>query len=565
MDPKREDIIPFVSHTSIISSVDNRMIAAMRLILAVSALLILSIDPFDPNHYAAVTYVALTLYVAYSATLFVCAWRGVPLALATMEHWIDVGWYVILVGLSGGINSVFFFFFFFAILVASFQWGFGSGLRVGLISAVLFSVVGFVTAPPKPDFALNRLLLRTMTLLGFGYMMAYWGGCEVVLKRRLTLLKDVSTLANPRFGVDYTLGSLTESLRAFYDADACLLVMADPLSGGHSLYRADRHDPEAATRGAPLSEGLAPRLLELPATQAVVARGAPRFSTWWHPEAGVRAYDVETDERKAVPPQVRGVLEAASYITVPFRQYHETSGRLYLAASRRRTFDASDVRFLLQLLEHAMPIIANIRLVDQLASAAAETERARLARDLHDSVTQPYIGIQMGLTAVCQKLAAGSTDVYGDLKQLLELTDIGLADLYCYTGRLKDRGERGGSLLPAVQRFAEKFGKVTGIAVHVEAQTPLGVNDRLAAEAFHMVAEGLSNVRRHTRSTRATIGLACRNGHLMLCIANDVAAGAAPAAFVPRSITERAVALGGCTHVEPSADNRTVVVVDIPL
>jgi len=119
MDLKREDVMPSVSHTSMLSAVDNRMIAAMRLILAVSALLIISIDPFDPNHYVAVTYMALTLYVAYSATLFVCAWRCVPLALATMEHWIDVGWYVILIGLSNGTNSVFFFFLFFAILVAS--------------------------------------------------------------------------------------------------------------------------------------------------------------------------------------------------------------------------------------------------------------------------------------------------------------------------------------------------------------------------------------------------------------------------------------------------------------
>lgn len=62
----------------------------------------------------------------------------------------------------------------------------------------------------------------------------------------LRCCKDVSTLANPRFGVDHTLGTLLEQLRAFYDADTCLLIMADPLMAGHSLRCADRRDPTAA-------------------------------------------------------------------------------------------------------------------------------------------------------------------------------------------------------------------------------------------------------------------------------------------------------------------------------
>jgi signal transduction histidine kinase len=43
-----------------------------------------------------------------------------------------------------------------------------------------------------------------------------------------------------------------------------------------------------------------------------------------------------------------------------------------------------------------MPIIDNIRLVDQF-TAAADTERKRMAHDLHDGIIQLYIGLQMGL------------------------------------------------------------------------------------------------------------------------------------------------------------------------
>ena len=69
-------------------------------------------------------------------------------------------------------------------------------------------------------------------------------------------------------------------------------------------------------------------------------------------------------------------------MTVPLRYRGETLGRLYLTAARWRAFDTSDVAFLLQVLEHTMPTIENIRLVDRLASAAADMERQRIARDL---------------------------------------------------------------------------------------------------------------------------------------------------------------------------------------
>lgn len=59
----------------------------------------------------------------------------------------------------------------------------------------------------------------------------------------------------------------------------------------------------------------------------------------------------------------------------------------------------------MQLIEHVLPVIDNIRLVDRLASAAAEEERRRIARDLHDRIVQPYIGLQLGLAAVRQRLA----------------------------------------------------------------------------------------------------------------------------------------------------------------
>ncbi len=91
------------------------------------------------------------------------------------------------------------------------------------------------------------------------------------------------------------------------------------------------------------------------------------------------------------------------------------------------------------------------------------------------------------------------------------------------------------------------------------------LTNRLAVEVLHMVTEGLSNIRRHTHATRATIVLARHADRLVLRIENDCPDGVQPDRFTPWSITERAAALGGQAYVEQHEDSGTAVVVEIPL
>jgi signal transduction histidine kinase len=556
-----------------LGSMDDRVIAVMRLMLALLALLSAYINPdvAEVTHYVAATYAVLACYLAYSLVLCILAVRRRFTIPVTVAYWADLGWYILIIGSTNGTNSIFTSLLFFPILVASFQGGFTAGWRATLVATVLFTGVGFTMAPAEPEFDLGHFLLRPTSLLVLGYMIACWGGAEIIFRRRLALLKDVSLLANPRFGVDRTFGALMEQLRAFYGADMCMLVMAEPPPRGYTLRRVSRQHPETDGKAEVITEEVARVLLALPATQAQVSGSISRLWGWFGAVKRVQAYDIVTRERLPEPLQdMRELLAAKAYITVPVRYRGETVGRLYLTAADRYPFEASDVDFLLQVLEHTMPTIDNIRLVDRLASDAAEEERRRIGRDLHDSVIQPYIGLQMGLVAIQKKLATQSETVSEDVERLLTLTNAGIADLRHYMGELRETGARDsgllpGGLLPAVQRFAKKFAEATGISVHVEAETPLPVHDRLAAEVFQMVAEGLSNVRRHTRSAQATVTLTCCDRHLHLRITNDVATDSVPTPFTPRSITERVTALGGCAHVEWPEHGGTVIVVDIPL
>jgi len=548
--------------TRSIESVDDRLVNFTRLVLALSALIIIYVDPSEPDRFVKSTYTTLALYTLYSAAVYSLslrrqsAFRGVPL------YWIDVAWYVVLISLSSGTNSLFFFFFFFAILVASFRSGYRAGLDVTIVSATLFITIGYFTTPTPIEP--NRFLLRPVCLASIGYLMAYWGGSETTHKRRLALLKDVSRSSNPRFGVDQTIGSIMKKLREFYDADTCLVINTG--LEAHILRRVDRRHVELGNRVESVGTE-AEQLLTWPSEFAVTWHS--RSEKRWFRKTPCAVYDFLSGERvKDVDCEsyasIADLIDSDSFITIPIYQRNIFRGRLYLT-TQSRNFNYSDVDFLRQVMDHVMPMIDNIELVDRLASQAAEYERQKISRDIHDSAIQPYIGLKLGLEALRRNLSNDDPAAAG-LAELVEKTDSVIGGLRTYVGDLQGSGsgQRSNVLTSSVERHAKQLGEFYGIEVDVKIATTANMNERLAAEIFQIVREGLSNIRRHTNSAEARIRMTSLNGDIVLDIENDSATDG-QSTFTPRSITERAIALGGRVSVNVSHSGCTTVSVLIPM
>ena len=540
-----------------LESVDDRMISLMRLILALSALLITYIDPLEPDRLVAVTYGALVVYSVYGAILYYLSWRGGPQLPLSISHWIDVGCFLVLIALSSGTNSIFFFFFFFAILVASFRLGFNAGLRVTIISTLFFTLIGYATAPAESHFELNRFLLRPVYLLVLGYMIAYWGGREIKLKRRLNLLKEINLLANPSFGVSETIDALLKRLRAYYQADDCWLVISDVRADGPRLFRLSQSSTFDAVAGESLPPKLAQSLLAPAADVGILYQRTRREKIY--------AVDLKrkiecSSDWKARARSLAAQFEMTAFISVPMQYRKKDIGRIFLVA-QSGVFESSDLEFLMQVAEQAMPVVQNIRLLDRLAKSAAEHERQRLARDIHDSVIQRYIGLQYKVAAIRNKLAKGA-NVTADVDHLFAMTVNEVKDLRGFAQGLKESDLREG-FLPAVRRFASQFSDNYNLEVQVETEDEIIIDDRLAAELIQIVQEGLSNIRKHTNATTSRISVQRVNGSVALTIENN--RDQTTRLFTPRSIAERAHELGGEVNVTCGPDDRTVVKIQIPL
>jgi signal transduction histidine kinase len=480
-------------------------------------------------------------------------------------HWIDVALFTVLVGLSSGTSSIFFLAYLFPVLVASFRGGFSAGIQVTVVSAVLFTLVGLATSPRGENFEMNRFLIRPTYLLGLGYMIASWGSCELHFKRRLALLKEVSTLSNPRFGVERTISAIVERLRDFYGADTCFLVMTDGTTQNYEFYCSDQTQTDSTTSKSRIEASFANQWLQLPDDQAVIYS---RRRSLWRRQANIESFDVAQGRPAAGNEEViRGLaeaLEAEAFASIPLHHQTRMVGRIFFVMKRPVNFNYSDISFILQVIKHIIPTIENVRLVDRLASDAAESERQRIAHNIHDSVIQCHLGLQAGLHGIRQKVLVGS-DVTQDLEKLIAFTGVGIVGLREYVEGLRSPSQLANSLVSAIQRYAKTFSEFTNIQVQLDMPSQIGVPDRLAAEVFQMVTEGLSNVRRHTEATKASISVRCIDDILVLRIENECDKNLLPEPFTPRSIDRRAAALGGETRVVRNREGKVAVVVKIPL
>jgi signal transduction histidine kinase len=223
--------------------------------------------------------------------------------------------------------------------------------------------------------------------------------------------------------------------------------------------------------------------------------------------------------------------------------------------------------FLHQLVNQITPRIDNIHLLDKIAATATAAMRQKIAIDLHDSTIQPYIGLKLGLEALRRKLKDNNA-MAGDVDELVKMTTESIAGLRQYIGGLK--AQLVEPLVPALLEMANNYQQRHGITVEINADTQLKINERMATEVYQLVAEGLSNVHRHTTAKQVAVNVYYQDDQLIVEVSNECHSNGNSKQFKPRSMTERVTNLGGTVSVQRKAGigtqlARTIVIAEIPL
>jgi signal transduction histidine kinase len=195
--------------------------------------------------------------------------------------------------------------------------------------------------------------------------------------------------------------------------------------------------------------------------------------------------------------------------------------------------------------------------------AAAETERRRIERDLHDGAQQRLIGVTLSLQQAREQARQAAPDA-----PYVRLLDEASDDLLLAVDELRElaRGIHPAiltevGLRPAVAGLARR----SAIPVDVSVDLPGRLDPSVEAAAYFIVAEALANVTRHSGARTAAVRIERRNGCLSVEVSDDGAGGADPSHGTGlEGIGDRLDAISGVLRVDSPVGGGTRLSAEIP-
>jgi signal transduction histidine kinase len=191
---------------------------------------------------------------------------------------------------------------------------------------------------------------------------------------------------------------------------------------------------------------------------------------------------------------------------------------------------------------------------------AADEERRRVVRDLHDGAQQRLVHTVVTLKLLRRAVRSGETDVTALVGEALEHAERATAELR----------ELAHGILPSVLTRGGLRAGVEALASRIAVPVRIGVSvDRLPgvveATAYFVVAEALTNVAKHSGANRAEVTARVEDGALRLDVRDDGVGGAQPAGNGLLGLGDRLAALDGRLEIASPANGGTVVAAAIPI
>jgi len=181
---------------------------------------------------------------------------------------------------------------------------------------------------------------------------------------------------------------------------------------------------------------------------------------------------------------------------------------------------------------------------DQMASLAVEHERYRLARELHDSVTQTVFSMNLAVQSAHLLLYKEPHRAAGQLLRLEELAASALHEIQSLVSQLKPRSIIEEGLPNALRRLTMEQKVRDGLQTSLEVHGEGTLSETVAASLYSIAHEALINVVKHSGSCEAMVRLTLDRGHACLEI-EDCGRG-----FDPDAIMEQRGHLGLAGMVE---------------
>jgi signal transduction histidine kinase len=198
---------------------------------------------------------------------------------------------------------------------------------------------------------------------------------------------------------------------------------------------------------------------------------------------------------------------------------------------------------------------------------AQESERRRLALELHDETGQALTSILLGLKSI--RSARSPDEAVRAEADLRELVVQALQDVRALAVELRPSALDDFGLAPALERLAQTFGDQTGIDTSIETRLDVRLPPELETTLYRVVQEALTNVVKHAGAEHVSIVVSKRDGTVVATIDDDgrgfEESDVRDEALGLLGMRERLTLVGGSLTIESSPGSGTTIAAQAPL
>ena len=258
----------------------------------------------------------------------------------------------------------------------------------------------------------------------------------------------------------------------------------------------------------------------------------------------------------------------AAYMGVPVRSRGESRGLISVVGRAGRAFDGEDVALLTSIADQIGVVVENARLHRQAEQLAVVRERERLARELHDSVTQSLYSLTL-LAEASQRLLGG-----GDLERAAEYTgrlgeiaQQALKEMRLLVYQLRPLVLKREGLVGALQQRLDAVEKRAGVDARLLVEGALDLPAPMEEGLYRIAQEALNNALKHAAPRTVILRIGTDAQRVTLEVEDDgrgfdVGAGDGGGMGLT-SMQERAERLGGSLSLVSAPGEGTRVRVDV--
>lgn len=365
--------------------------------------------------------------------------------------------------------------------------------------------------------------------------------------RKLAALYEVTAVANKSLELKLTLKlSLERLLNAMRIAAGAIHLLDEQDETTLNLATEQGLLPNmvAALGAAPPNQGLAGLVIE---------QNKP-----------VLIADLETDPQ--TPPAIRG-SQFNTYVGVPIRARGQALGVLSILGQSKNQFNEGEVALLTSIADQVGVAVENIRLQKQAQQAAVMRERARLARELHDAVTQSLYSLTLFAEAASELIESGNLGaVKHNLRRIGETALQALKEMRLLVYELRPSALERDGLVGALR---ERLNAVEG---RVNVRARLITEDLIELPApieeglYRIAQEALNNILKHAAASSVTLYLRANGNRVELEVIDDgtgfdLAQAEKAGGMGLKNIRERARKIGGSVEINTGPGRGTKIIV----